>query len=75
MSLRPSVMHMSWSLDGLGKGFWWYADRLGEGRCGLIVVVGGRGGEAGVWIIGNRESLLSGCGEFNKQVYLNRMGV
>ena len=39
---------------------------LGEGGCGFgfIGMDGARGGEAGVWIIGDRELLRSGCEDF-----------
>lgn len=38
---------------------------LGDVGCGLIVMDGAGGVEVEVWIIGDGESMFSGCREFN----------
>ena len=46
-------MHILRSLDGLGEAFGGMLMVWSEGGCGFIGMDGGRGVNAGVWIIGH----------------------
>ena len=55
------------------RGFgWWYSDGFGRGRGWFFWngIDGARGGEAGVWIMGDMEFCLRGCGGYNEWVCL-----